>query len=178
MWDVLLTKYFPEVFAISKNPAIISDLNAGLMNEAQVHLLLNHFPIIGTLFGVLFLAYGLFAKNKSILHAGLLVLFLMALLAIPTLLSGEGAEEIVERLGVDHEVIHAHEEAAGLAIWFMSALGLLALATLLISLRTSGREAVLRGLYVATLVLSVAVFVMMARVGSLGGEIRHTEVRD
>ena len=148
------------------------------MNEAHLHLLLNHFPIIGTLFGVLLLAYGLFAKNKSILHAGLLTLFLMAVMAIPTQLTGEGAEEIVERLGVDHDVIHEHEEAAGLAIWFMTGLGLLALATLFISRRTSGRETILRGLYIATLVLSVVVFVMMARVGSLGGEIRHTEVRD
>ena len=147
------------------------------MNEAHLHLLLNHFPIIGTLFGVLFLAYGLFAKNKSLLHAGLFVLFLMALLAIPTQLSGEGAEEAVERLGVDHDIIHEHEEAAELAIWFMVGLGLLSLATLLISRRTSGRDTVLRGLYVATLVLSVVVFVMMARVGNLGGEIRHTEIR-
>ena len=148
------------------------------MDEAHLHLLLNHFPIIGTLFGVLFLAYGLLAKNKSLLHAGLFVLFLMALLAIPTQLTGEGAEEAVERLGVDHDVIHEHEEAAELAIWFMVGLGLLSLATLLISRRTSGRDTVLRGLYVATLVLSVVVFVMMARVGNLGGEIRHTEVRD
>ncbi len=89
------------------------------MNDAHLHLLFNHYPIIGTLFGVLFLGYGLFAKNKSILHAGLLLLFLMALLAIPTQLTGEGAEEIVEELGVDHDVIHAHEEAAELAFWFM-----------------------------------------------------------
>ena len=148
------------------------------MNEAHLHLLLNHFPIIGTLFGVVFLAYGFFMKNKSLLHAGLLTLFLMALLAIPTQLTGEGAEEAVEELGVDHDVIHEHEEAAELAIWFMSGLGLLALATLLISRRTSGRDTVLQGLYVATLILSVVVFVMMARVGNLGGEIRHTEVRE
>ena len=148
------------------------------MDEVHLHLLLNHFPIIGTLFGVLFLAYGLFTKDKSILHAGLFVLFLMALLAIPTQLTGEGAEEAVERLGVDHDVIHEHEEAAELAIWFMVGLGLLALATLLISRRTSGRDTVLRGLYLATLILSVVVFVMMARVGNMGGEIRHTEVRE
>ena len=148
------------------------------MNDADLHLLLNHFPIIGTLFGVIFLAYGLFAKNKSILHAGLLTLFLMALLAIPTQLTGEGAEEIVEELGVDHDVIHEHEEAAELASWLMGGLGLLALLTLLISRRTSGRATVLRGLYVVTLVFSLVVFVMMARVGSLGGQIRHTEVRE
>ena len=148
------------------------------MNEAHLHLLLNHFPIIGTLFGVVFLGYGLFAKNKSILHAGLLILFLMALLAIPTQLTGGGAEEIVERLGVDHDVIHEHEEAAEVAIWFMAGLGVLSLVTLLISRRTSGRDSVLRILYIATLVFSVVVFVMMARVGNLGGEIRHTEVRD
>lgn len=148
------------------------------MNDAHLHLLLNHYPIIGTLFGGVFLAYGQFAKNKSLLHAGLLLLFAMALLAIPTQLTGEGAEEIVEELGVNHDVVHEHEEAAELAIWFMAGLGLLALATLLISRRTSGRATVLRGLYIVTLLLSLIVFGLMARVGSLGGEIRHTEIRE
>ncbi len=148
------------------------------MNDAHLHLLLNHYPIVGTLFGVIFLGYGLFARNKSLLHAGLLTLFVMALLAIPTQLTGEGAEEIVEELGVDHDVIHEHEEAAELAIWFMAGLGVLALVTLLISRRTSGRATVLRGLYIATLLLSIVVFGLMARVGGLGGEIRHTEIRE
>ncbi len=148
------------------------------MNDAHLHLLLNHYPIIGTLFGVLFLAYGLFAKNKSLLQAGLVTLFVMALLTIPTQLTGEGAEEIIEELGVDHDVIHEHEKAAELASWFMAGLGALALVTLLISRRTSGRAIVLRGLYIATLVLGIVIFGLMARVGGLGGEIRHTEIKE
>ena len=148
------------------------------MNDAQLHLILNHYPIIGTLFGVLLLAYGFFAKNKSILHTGLVTLFVAALLVIPTYLTGEGAEEIVEALGVDHEVIHAHEEAAELALWLVIGLGVLAGITFLLSLRASLNNTTLRFLYLSTLVAGLAVFGYMARVGSLGGEIRHPEISD
>lgn len=148
------------------------------MNDAQLHLILNHYPILGTLFGVLLAAYGFFAKNKSILHAGLVTLFVAALIAIPTYLTGEGAEEIVEELGVDHDVIHAHEEAAELAVWLMMGLGLLSAATFFLSLRASMNNSTIRILYIVTLVAGLAVFGYMARVGGLGGKIRHTEVRE
>ncbi|MEO0332049.1 MAG: hypothetical protein AAF223_10235, partial [Bacteroidota bacterium] len=66
------------------------------MNDAQIHLALNHFPIIGTLFGTVLLGIGVFGKNKSLLNTGLIILILMTLITIPVYLSGEGAEEIVE----------------------------------------------------------------------------------
>ena len=148
------------------------------MNDAQLHLILNHYPILGTLFGVILVAYGFFSKNKSILHTGLVTLFLAALFAIPTYLTGEGAEEIVEELGVDHDVIHEHEEAAELAIWLMAGLGLLSAATFFLSLRASMNNSTIRILYIVTLVAGLAVFGYMTRVGGLGGQIRHTEVRE
>ncbi|MGB3588726.1 MAG: hypothetical protein WBA23_19420 [Tunicatimonas sp.] len=49
------------------------------MNDVQIHLALNHFPIIGTLFGTVLLGVGILGKNKSLLNAGLIILFLMAL---------------------------------------------------------------------------------------------------
>ncbi|MEM9674695.1 MAG: hypothetical protein AAF992_19025, partial [Bacteroidota bacterium] len=70
------------------------------MNDAQIHLALNHFPILGTLFGTVILGFGVFRKNKSLLDTGLIILFLMTLITIPVYISGEGAEEIVEELGV------------------------------------------------------------------------------
>ena len=145
------------------------------MNDAQLHLALNHFPIIGTLFGTVLLGIGLFGKNKSLLDAGLIILFLMALVTIPVYLSGEGAEEIVEEIGVDHDIIHEHEEVAEAAVWFMDGLGLLALVSYFFTRNALNRPA--RILSIATFVLGIVVIILMGKVASSGGEIRHTEIR-
>ncbi|MEM8967517.1 MAG: hypothetical protein AAGE93_13945 [Bacteroidota bacterium] len=145
------------------------------MNDAQIHLALNHFPIIGTLFGTVLLGIGVFGKNKSLLNTGLIILILMTLITIPVYLSGEGAEEIVEEIGIDHDVIHEHEEIAEIAVWFMDGLGLLALASFFFTRKTI--YGLGRLLSIATLVLSIIVLGFMFRVGSSGGEIRHTEIR-
>jgi cell division protein FtsW (lipid II flippase) len=146
------------------------------MNDAQIHLALNHFPILGTLFGTVLLGIGVFGKNKSLLDTGLIILFLMALITIPVYLSGEGAEEIVEELGVDHDIIHEHEEIAESAVWFMDGLGLLALVSFFFTRRTLNRPA--RILTIVTFVMGIVVLGLMFRVGGSGGEIRHTEIRE
>ncbi|WKN41750.1 hypothetical protein [Tunicatimonas pelagia] len=146
------------------------------MNDAQIHLALNHFPIIGTLFGTVLLGIGVFGKNKSLLNTGLIILILMTLVTIPVYLSGEGAEEIVEELGIDHDIIHRHEEIAETAVWFMDGLGLLALASFFFTRKTIYGPG--RLLSIVTFVLGIVVLGLMFRVGSSGGEIRHTEIRN
>ncbi len=144
------------------------------MNDVQIHLALNHFPIIGTLFGTVLLGVGILGKNKSLLNAGLIILFLMALVTIPVYLSGEGAEGVVEELGIDHNVIHEHEEAAELAVWFMDGLGLIALVSFFFTRNTIHGPG--RLLSIITFVLGIVVLGLMSRVGSSGGEIRHSEI--
>ncbi|QDV85841.1 hypothetical protein TBK1r_48570 [Stieleria magnilauensis] len=65
------------------------------MDLAHLHLLLNHFPIIGTLFGVGFLAYGVIRSDDRIANAGKVVLVLMALMTIPAYFTGEPAEKVI-----------------------------------------------------------------------------------
>ena len=146
------------------------------MNDAQIHLALNHFPILGSLFGTILLGFGLFGKNKSLLNAGLITLFIITLMTIPVYLSGEGAEDIVEELGVDHDIIHEHEEIAEAAGWLMDTLGLLALISFFLSQKTFNRPA--RILTIVTFVMGIIVFGFMLQVGGTGGEIRHTELRE
>ncbi len=69
-----------------------------IVNVAHLHLVLNHFPIIGVILTLPWLAYALFFKNASILRASLITLVAIALITIPVYLSGEGAEDIVEKL--------------------------------------------------------------------------------
>lgn len=145
------------------------------MNLAHLHLMLNHFPILGALFGMGLLAYGIFAKNKSIQNAAYVLFVIIALISIPAFLTGEGAEEAVEHLsGVSENLIHEHEEWAEKAIWLMGFLGVLSLFSLFFSIKNKSGAKILS---IITLVVSLATFGIMAQVGNIGGQIRHTEIQ-
>ncbi|MCI0564610.1 MAG: hypothetical protein MN733_39585, partial [Nitrososphaera sp.] len=68
------------------------------MNLAHVHLLLNHFPVIGTVFGFLFLAYAMAKKSEELKKVSLGIFVLIALIALPVYFTGEPAEEVVKHL--------------------------------------------------------------------------------
>jgi uncharacterized membrane protein len=145
------------------------------MNPAHIHLLLNHIPILGSLFGTILLAIGLLRKDKSLLNAGLLTLVIVSIVAIPVFFSGEGAEDIVEKMpDMSHDIIHEHEEIAEKAIWLMELVGLGSLIAFFLHLK---EHPLRHTVTIAVLVLAVANFGVMAKVGNTGGEIRHTEIR-
>ena len=144
------------------------------MDGTHVHLLLNHFPIIGTLIGTLLLIYSFLKKEIKIQQISLAIIFVMAALAIPVFLTGETAEEAVENLpGVMKSVIHEHEEASEVAFWVMMATGLLALISIGMQMLETGFA---KTLIIITLILSIVSSGLMARAGYLGGQIRHTEI--
>ena len=66
------------------------------MNLAHLHLLLNHFPIIGTIIGVALLVGSLPRKDGDLKRAGLIILAAMALIALPTFFSGVGAKGAIK----------------------------------------------------------------------------------
>ena len=99
------------------------------MNFAHLHLLLNHFPIIGTIVGLGLLLISLVGKNKDLRRASLIIFSAMALLAIPTFFSGTGAQGAIKKVpGVSEALIERHQGAAMLALLFMEVTGALALA--------------------------------------------------
>jgi uncharacterized membrane protein len=150
-------------------------LKTNKMDSTHLHLLLNHFPIIGTIIGTGIMAYGYFTQSDTTKKAALWTWVAMALCAIPVFLTGEPAEEMVEGLpGVSDALIGAHEEAAELAIWVMEALGLLSLIALFIRFKNESTAKMVLGI---TFILSLITFGLMARTGYLGGQIRHTEIR-
>lgn len=143
------------------------------MNSTYIHLLLNHFPILGTLIGGILLAYGLFFKNESIRKAAAVILVTMSIAAIPVYLTGEPAEDSIEKLpGISESMIELHEEAASIAIWLMMATGAGALVSLLMGWLKKRTSAA----YIVTCALAVFCFAAMARTGYYGGKIRHTEI--
>ena len=145
------------------------------MNQAHLHLLLNHLPILGALFGLLILAGGFLLKNDTVKRTALGLFVLSAILAIPAYLTGEGAEEVVESLpGVTENLIEAHEEMANIFLGLVGALGLFALVTFYTDFKS---KKVAPMLYTLTFVAALGTMLFAQRVGSSGGEIRHTEIR-
>ena len=145
------------------------------MNQAHLHLLFNHLPILGTLFGLLVLGTGIFLKNNSVKRVALGMFVLSAITAIPAYLTGEGAEEVVESLpGVSENLIEKHDELANIFLWMVGGLGLLSLSTFYADFKSKKMAPTL---YTLTLIAAIGTMIFAQQVGSSGGEIRHTEIR-
>jgi uncharacterized membrane protein len=145
-------------------------------NAAYVHLVLNHIPVLGVIFGLALLAVGVLRRNETLLRAGWVTLVVVGLSAVPVYLSGEGAEEIVEHEpGVSHDTIEAHEEIATVSAVGAGALGLVSLAGLLLSRRPPGAPSWLR---VLSLLLALVLSGLMGLTAYRGGQINHPEAHD
>ena len=145
------------------------------MNQAHLHLLFNHLPILGTLFGLLILAGGYVLKNNTVKRTALGIFVISGLCIIPAYLTGEGAEEIAESLpGVTETFIETHENMANIFLGMAGALGLLSLVTFFADLKMQKIAPVM---YAITLVLALGTMFYAQQTGSSGGKIRHTEIR-
>ena len=145
------------------------------MNGAHIHLLLTHIPITGTIIGVGILVYGLYANNDSIKKVALVTFILMAMITIPVFLSGEEAEEVVENItGISEDIIEEHEEFAEKAIWFMGLSGIFSLISLFAIIK---KLSFARATTIVALISSLLTAGFFVRVGFLGGQIQHSEIR-
>jgi hypothetical protein len=145
------------------------------MDLTHIHLLLNHFPTIGFIIGGGLFVLSLFMKSDDLKVASLVVLLGIALIAIPTYMSGNGAGDAIKSLpGVTKSLIEAHEGAAFVAMAFMLLTGAFAW----LALWQFRRLARIPSWNLAViLVLTAVSFGLMARASNLGGEIRHAEIR-
>ncbi len=145
------------------------------MEPVHIHLLLNHVPILGSIVGLLLLLYAVIRSSDEVLRIAFIALVLTAVVAIPVFLTGEPAEEVVERLpGVSEALIEQHEDAAKFALWTSIVTGVAAFVALFFSskLRSAGKY-----LTWTVMVLSLITAITMGRAGNLGGQVRHTEIR-
>ena len=152
------------------------------MNLAHLHLLLNHFPTIGMVVGLgLFLA-ALLGKNEELKRASLVIFLGIALLALPTYMSGNAAQEAIcvavpdkpcANPAVSKALIETHEGAAFLALIVMEFTGACAWLGLWQYRRTRRFP---NATMAAVLLLSLVTFGLMARAADIGGEIRHPEI--
>jgi uncharacterized membrane protein len=145
------------------------------MNFVQIHLLLNHFPVIGSFIGFGLFLVSFFGKSESLRRSSLIVFVAVALIAIPAFASGKGAQLMLkDQPGISDDFVQRHEGAAMLALWFLEATGAFALAGLW---QIHRRARMARWNLAAVLIFSLIAAGLMARTGNTGGEISHAEVR-
>ncbi len=144
------------------------------MNPLQLHLLTNHVPVIGVLFAALALAAGLVSRSPGLRRFGLLCVIAVALAAVPVYLSGEPAEELLERsVTLPEPIVESHEYAAKVSMIALGLLGALALA-----LHLRSRKRIVSGPEIAILlVATLGAAGTFAWTAHLGGQIRHSEIR-
>lgn len=145
------------------------------MNDAHLHMVVNHFPIIGTIFGLGVLVAGIFFKNNAIKNVGYVLFIVAAIFGAVSMATGEGAEEIAENLpSVTDQIIHEHEEMAEKLAIVLYALGLVSLIGLYMNIKNHAKANLIS--YLAVIIAVMGVF-LGKQTGTSGGEIRHTEIR-
>jgi uncharacterized membrane protein len=145
------------------------------MNSAQMHLALTHVPVLLSIAGLIILAVALLLKNTTLTKTSYSVILVAGIGAVAVYLTGEGAEEAVEHLpGVSEAIISKHEEVAQWALISVIATGVMAL----IGFFSFKWYAISRTSKILVLLLSMASGGLMAQTAHLGGQIRHTEMRN
>lgn len=145
-----------------------------VFNGAQFHMLVNHLPVVGFLGIILALVVALLVKSRDVRRFVLLATVLVGLTALPSLWTGEPAEEVIEGLpGISKNLIHEHEELAEKAT--VLALFTSGLAVMAYLLQRRRPETMNKSIPVV-LAFSIITAGVMGLAAHEGGKIRHPEI--
>ncbi|MFN8135899.1 MAG: hypothetical protein U0Z17_11975 [Bacteroidales bacterium] len=145
------------------------------MNWAYLHILTNHFPIVGIVIGTMLLISGMVFKNEGIRISGLGTIVFASIMAIVADLTGDPAKDALHSLpGISESLINRHEDIASASLFLMIPCGLLAVLTIYSIIK---KERSVFFLTIITLVLSLVSCAVMGYVGHTGGQIKHDEFR-
>ena len=140
----------------------------------HVHLLLNHFPILGVTFGLLMLVAALILRSADLRRASLAIFILTAAAAGLAYFTGEESEEALQGVaGFTQATILRHDDAAWYSLMMSIVLGVVALAGLW---RFRAPAAPPRWFTATALTLAIATSGLMVWTGWIGGQIRHLEL--
>lgn len=146
-----------------------------MMSSTHWHLILNHIPVLGVWFALAAMVVAFAFRNTLMMRSSWVLLVVCALMTIPVYLTGEPAEDVVERLpGVSEQILDQHEDLGKPAMIGMLILGALALGALGISWTS---EKWVRPLAIPLMVTTVLCGGFLGYTAYLGGQIRHSEIR-
>jgi uncharacterized membrane protein len=143
------------------------------MSLVHLHLMLNHFPVIGVIFVAIILIAAMRLRSSDVSKLALWLLAGVGVVTAFVYFTGEPAEDSVENLaGVSKAAIHAHEFAAETAFVATAIIAGFAL----LALWWHRNRQLPRSITGLMLALTIVVSGFMAWTANLGGQIRHTEI--
>jgi len=146
------------------------------MNWAYLHVLINHFPIVGFIIGTLILIAGMIFNNEGIKVSGLGTLVFASLTAIVAYMTGDPAGETLNSLPeAASSLIRRHENIATVGMYLMVPAGLMAGSSIYSIWK---KDSSIRFLIIITLIFSLISSGTMVYIGRTGGQIRHSEFRN
>lgn len=137
--------------------------------------MVNHFPIIGTIFGFGILIAGIIFKNNTVKNVSYVVFIISAIFAAFSMYTGDGTDDMVKGMpNIGKQIIHEHEEMAEKLAIVLYILGVISLLGLYTNIKYHSKAKLVS--FLALAIATVAVF-LAQQTGTSGGEIRHTEIR-
>ncbi|MFY7810479.1 MAG: hypothetical protein ACOVQ2_01990 [Flavobacterium sp.] len=145
------------------------------MNQAHWHLVVNHFPIIFPIVGIIVMISGLIIKSSAVKNTAYMIFILGSLATVFAMKTGDEAQDMVENIsGVTENYVDRHEEAAEVFAVFSYILGSISLIGFYCELKKIKLSLIYS---IITLLFSIIVLFFGKQTGTTGGEIRHTEIR-
>jgi hypothetical protein len=144
------------------------------MVPVEAHLVLNHVPVVGLIFGLVFFVAGLKRSSKPALLAGLRIFVVMGIVVL--LVAGSGfvaANLLADAAWLDPDALSAHRQVGILTLVIFVALGGFSGVLLVVSRTTPVLPA-----WAMTTALALAIAGVGASLWAayLGGALRHTEL--
>ncbi|NUQ20824.1 MAG: hypothetical protein HOQ09_07670 [Gemmatimonadaceae bacterium] len=154
---------------------------------SDIHVMINHFPVILAVVGTFFAVVALIVRRRGVWQYATATLALAGLAAIPTYFTGEPAQDGLRHAWyVSQRAIHTHEEAGEFALWSLLVMGLISayawwrLRAPRPLARATGEPGTMWGalllpVWLRALVVLSALFatVVVFRAAQLGGDITH-----
>ena len=145
------------------------------MFPVQVHLVLNHVPLTGLAFGLVFYILGIKKSSEAALLTGERIFVAMGAISIAVLASGlRSAHALLPVQWLDTAAVHSHERAG---ILTLIVLIVLAILSGIIQGRSRGRRIGFVRLRAAILVFATVSLGMVLWTSRLGGELQHSELK-
>ncbi len=145
------------------------------LSPTHFHLLLNHFPTIGFIIGIILFVAALVARSDHLKQAALVVFAGIALLTIPTYVTGDAARRALEQNAeVSQSLMMMHESAAFIALMLITFTGGFAWLGLWQYRRLLHLP---RWNTVVIILMAAVTLAVVSYAANLGGEIRHPEIR-
>ena len=144
---------------------------------SHIHMILNHFPTVGFVFGLFFYAAGMALNNSVIKRASLAVFVICGILGASTYVTGAAAMWNLTdpHYGdVSQARINSHRDWALMSLFGLGITGLLSYVEIW---RYRSLQALSKPMLYAIGVLAFVTLALMAETGHRGGQINHPEIR-